>query len=401
MNAIFRFRLPAAAFVVAAVYVPGIFSAGHMPRWWAMAVLVPLASDLDPRNLDPRVGFCLLAGLAWAAVTLLWTPIPAEGALDLYFMVLLAGVMLAAAGQDVDRAVAAFGWGLFGSSCVAVLQRLGVQLDIPTSAGGPAGLFLNQEIFAEVAAPLAAWAFWRRRWGLVAVGMVPVLISGSRIAAAAVCLGFLVGWRPKVPWARSVLVTALGAAAVLSIFAFGTYKAGTGLTRVVLWLSGVQALTPAGLGLGWWAVGHPGPMEEYAHSDVLQLAVELGVGSAFLLAVPVIVIWKGSGDVAERSAFACLCLEAAFSFPLHSPAAAFLAALLAGGMARRRRDVRLDEHVGGTRTLSDVRRAAPARASLVLNVLERAAHLSGTAPSANGDQHLARVGCAPPGGVPR
>lgn len=73
-------------------------------------------------------------------------------------------------------------------------------------------------------------------------------------------------------------------------------------------------------------------MTEFAHSDALQLVVEMGIGGAILLAVPILVLWKGNGPDAVRCAFVALCLEGVVSFPLHLPATGFLGALLAGGL---------------------------------------------------------------------
>lgn len=350
--------LAAAAFVVAAAYLPGIFSSAFMPRWWILAIALPLVSDLDPRNLPPAIGACLLAGLAWAAASLTWAPEPAEGFGDLILLILASLAMLAAAGaEDLDLPISAFGWGIATASAVQAAQVLaGDLLGFQGLEVAPAGTFLNPEPFALAAAPIAAWALQRAAWPLLAAMAVPLALCGSRVALAALAAALLWAWNPRPTILKWATVLGLAVACAGAIVLLGPHRLSTAFSRIILWLAAAESMTPLGRGLGWWAVGHPGASEEFAHSDVLQLAVELGGGALLLLAVPVIVWCKGIGDDAERAAFVCLALEAAVSFPLHLPATAFLAALLAGGMAGRWRRVRRLELARRANALAALRR---------------------------------------------
>jgi hypothetical protein len=347
-------RFPAAAFLVAAAFVPGIFSSASMPRWWAIAIAVPLCSRMDPRALDPRIAALLAAGLAWCAASLSWSPDPLDGGLNLLMLALLSLAMIAAAGEaDVEPAIEAFGWGVGVSALIAVPQSMGWSPVYQITS--PAGLFASSEVLAEVAAPVLVWAALRRphgaritpHWGLVALMLIPLALCHSRIAVAVAAAGLVAGWRPSRSWHRPAALILLSVAAVAAVGLFGAGKMQSGLDRVVLWGAAVQSITPVGRGLGWWAFAHPGSIEEFAHSDALQMMVEVGGGALFFFAVPVLILLRrDAGSTAERAALVTLCIEAVVSFPTHLAAPGFLAAVLAGGMARARRRVRALELAG-------------------------------------------------------
>ncbi len=344
---------PALAFAVGAAYLPGIFSAASMPRWWVIAVGLPLVSTIDPRSMSTPVLSCLLGAVAWSAA-LLWRD-PMGGALDFYFFLLLVGVAVAASDCDHCRDVVEwFGWGVAVSTPFCLLQWFGwspVQ-----QASSPAGLFMSSEVMAETAAPVFAWAVFRRRWWLAAAMAVPLALCFSRVSVAAAMVGLAFGWRPCVRWAKPAALAAVLAAAAMSVFALGIEKESTAMTRAVLWLAAAQSMSIGGAGPGWWAGSHQGYLEEFAHSDALQAAVEIGAGSLLLLAVPLLLLLRRNQPRAEASAFVVICVETVVSFPLHLPATGFLAAVVAGFLARDRGRVLSGGLAGGDLAGATVRR---------------------------------------------
>lgn len=343
--------LSAAGFCVAAAFLPGILGFAVTPRWWAIAAGVPLASSCDPRNVDRPILLCLACGIAWAAASIAWAPVPAHALLDLYFVALLALAMMAAAGlDDVEPVLAWFGWGVAISSAVALAQFFGWKIPVPGYA--PAGTFLNSEVLAELAAPLAAWAALRGRWALAAAMAVPLAVCGSRIAPAAACVGLACG----LPWRRWT-IPALALAALAAAAPVLLINPATAGNRIVLWITAVHSLAPLGNGLGWWAAVHPEPFEQFVHSDALQLMVELGAGSAFFLAIPLLLARRwNAAEPGEHAACAAIAVEVLVSFPLHLPASGFLAAVLAGSLARARAPVRVLELSSGDDAVGGVRR---------------------------------------------
>jgi hypothetical protein len=346
-----------AAFVVAVAYWPGLFSAAYMPRWWAVALAVPLAFDPDRRNVRSAVALCLLAFLACAAASLVVSPDAQTAALDLLFLCFLVAVAFSAAGlADADPTISAFCWGVSISAALCVPQAMGWSPVFQTS--GPAGLFTNSEVMAEIAAPLLVWAAVKGRWGQAALMLIPLALCHSRIAVFAAAAGVLYAWPVRRAWIKPSIFAAIVVLAAASAVIFGVDKAASGMTRLVLWGTALESIVPLGRGLGWWAFAHPGGLDQVAHSDALQYVVELGAGSIFLLIVPFLVLKRGIGHAAERAAFVVLCIEAVVSFPLHLPASGFLFALLAGSLARDRAGVRLFRRAGGDGPLAAFRRAA-------------------------------------------
>jgi len=323
------------AFCVGTAYWPGIFSGSSMPKWWAMAIglaIIPWGF----RSLDPVIAACAASGVLIAALSLLITPHLYGGILQLIFMVLLCGMAVGAAAlRDVGPVIAALSWGVSISVAASVLQYFGWQI-VPHA--GLAGFYLNSEVLAEIAAPLFIWAFWSQRWALSGIMATAVLLCQSRIAVFVIGCGLLFGWRaPRA--VKLTCVAALMAAGITAVLFIGAEKYLTGMTRVMYWGAAMLSIVPGGRGLAWWAAAHPFPMEEFVHSDVLQSMLELGLGSVFFLAIPVMVL-RRSGGLAERAAYIGVCAEAVFSFPMHLPATGFLAAVLTGYLARRRAGVR-------------------------------------------------------------
>jgi hypothetical protein len=366
-------RLAAVAFMVAAAWLPVIPSGASMPRWWAMAVGLPLASPLDPRALHPLAALCLAFALGWAlAASFLWSPHPHAAALEWLFLALLCLAATASAGvEEPEPVFQAFGWAVAGSSALALIQLiLGPVPHVPTAGGRPAGLFLNPEVLAETAAPILVWSVKHPgafNGVLAALLASSILVCGSRTAWAAVAFGLLLSWRPDPRWLRPALLAALGIACASASLALGPAKLGSGANRVVLWIAASESITPRGRGLGWWAAGHEEALTEFVHSDALEAMVALGVGALPLFAFFAFALRrdddgeKNGGKLsAPRCAMAALCLEAVVSFPLHTPAAGFLAFALAGSLARRRDSVRAARRAGGARDLEAVgREAAP------------------------------------------
>lgn len=330
--------MPLLAFIVGVAYWPGIYGAPFMPRWWVIAVGLPLVSRLDPRELDPLVLSCLVGALGWGALTLVWTPHLFGGTLAWLQMLWLAAAMIAAAGTDnAERMIAALAAGVAVSSGMVLLQVAGISLVNPV--GAPVGLFWNTEVFAELAAPLWVWALFRRRWVLHSAMLVPIVVCQSRVAVIVALAGALYGWRAPRRWIKPVAVLLL---LLLVVVIVGGFKVPTADQRLLLWGTAVRSVTLFGRGLGWWFSAHPFPFEEYAHSDVLQAFVELGWAGLFLVVLGLIVLVRmmDRGYVAERAAFVAVAIETVVSFPLHLPANGFLVAVLAGHLAGRRAVVR-------------------------------------------------------------
>lgn len=332
-------------FAVSVAYWPGMLSGVFVPRWAVIAVGVPLVSSLDLRNVYRPALAVMAIFMALAAISILSAPQWLTAVSQMIFLLILSGAFIAGAGmEDTNGVMTGLALGLVVSSVVCVMQFYGWN-GVPQSAP-PAGLFYNREVLAEFAAVIFVWALVSQRWALAAFAIVPLVFCTSRVALLAVALGLFYAYMPKSRLARLAALALIVGAAVASIIILGLGKIGSADHRVVLW--GATIITifmqPWGSGIGWTASAHPG--EQFAHSDVLQVLVEVGLGAVILILIPIFALRRGNGNNAERAAFVSVCVECAISFPLHIPATGFVAAVLAGHLVGIRPLVRMGRSVG-------------------------------------------------------
>ena len=330
-------------FAVAAAFLPGIYSAPFLPRWWVLALGFAFVPRLDLRLVDEKILWCMGVTLLWAALTLMWTPALYGGAFLLFFLLLFCLLTVASASATANErgfALSGFAAALLVSAVIAFAQRFfdyhGVAQGVP---GLPAGLFFNTEVLAETAAPIAVWCAlqWRDPVYLItsAILIALVIVCRERVAMAVLLIGLAYGFIANPKWRIGVLGL-IGIAGFVTLF----LKIASADQRILLWSTAAISITAAGRGIGWWFQAHPFPQEEYVHSDALQFLVEIGIFALPLLAVPVLA-WRGAGNVADRAAFLAVAIEGVVSFPLHMPANVFIFGILAGALAARRGDIRV------------------------------------------------------------
>ena len=322
------------AFLVSIAYIPTIMSSAILGRWAVIALGVPLVAPLR-WDLPHWLKVSILIGLSWAAASVVIAPDKLDSLLQLFFLVLLLGVVGAASQQSsLDSALGAMCWGVGVSVAFCFLGLDGDPI-VAQGTPGYAGLFYNSEVLCEFAAPLAVWALAKRRWLLVAICLTPILMNNSRLSYAIVIIGAMVAFWPRA-WKWRIAIMA-GTAALVSIVVYemsiGGGRFGSALYRISMWMLAALTITPSGHGIGAYRAVHSA--EEFAHSDAIQALVELGIGALFF--VPLAIRGLRNTEVrAEHAAFFVLCIELVVSFPLHVPGAAFMVALLAGYLARNR-----------------------------------------------------------------
>lgn len=348
--------MPVLSFLAAAAFIPGLAGAGYVARW--AVVLIGIGAALCWTRI--RVGPAHLIGtafLAWAALSIRWTVVPDDGWNELICLGAVTGgaFVLAHERSDVAGVCRWMGLGLWLSSAIGIAQWLGYHpvVDIPALIR-PAGLFVNPNLMAEVAVPVAIGLVATRQWWVL-VGVLPAALlpqsRGPLLAAAAVALWAGVTYRPRV---------ALAVAPLIGLVAFWLAPAkwvdvGSLHEHLSMWTDTLRAFTFWGHGLGSFYVEFPRyavdtatnyVRPDHAHNDFLELAFELGVpGIAFGMAFLVCVL--ASGSEAEGMVLGALLVEACFAFPFHEPATTFLLGAVAGCAARHGHLVRRVERPGG------------------------------------------------------
>ena len=333
-SAIASARLAVLCGAVMVVYWPGLLAAAVVPRWGALAIGLPLTSRLDPRALCRPVAWLLIGGWTWALLSIATAPDRLGATQTLFFLTLFSIAFIAAAACDnFDRVMTGFAVGLSVSSALCVAQLAG--WNWPFANSMPSGLFFNRSVMAELAAPIAVWAAVSKRWLWVVVALFPVAVCDSRAADLMLALGLLYGWR--APWKpKAIVALALAGLSIAAILWLSPGKYESAILRFRIWELAAFNILPFGRGLGWFQATFPNLA--MAHSDMLEMAVELGIGALFWFAIPVLIFWKGSRD--ERPARATLvacCVGMLVSFPLHSPANGLLVAVVAGFLSGRGR----------------------------------------------------------------
>lgn len=332
----------ALGFAVAVVCVPWLLGGDYVTRWGVIAIGVPLALPFTKQNLS--ILLSLVGGLAWAAfATLHYSPDPLGGVLELFYLSLLCLTFMAGASlASLDGIFLGLAAGVAVSAFLSIPQFFGWTGIFQVSV--PAGLFFSSEVLAECAAPLLVWCVVKRCWWLAAILLIPIILCKSRVAMFASALGILFAVSKSKKVITTISLLAILLCGVVAVAAFGHEKLHDAGIRVVLWGATIMAFTPFGHGLGWFYAAHP--IEQFAHSDVLQAIAELGIGSIFFFIPAVMALTRRNGNAADHAAFVCLFGEAIVSFPLHIPTTGFMAALLAGGLIGCRHPISVGVHDG-------------------------------------------------------
>ncbi len=340
-------------FAVAVAFWPGAMSASIAPRWVVIALMVPamlLFQDNGERRGITPAGFagCLLLG--WAAASLAWTSNPYDGAGELLQWVFLAAVWCLGTRMETPRRViVGFGLGIWVSSAFAIAQWAD-EAHLPwlwPRMDGNAGLFVNQNTFAEAGALALVAAIGWRVWWLIP-GILPALIVTESRAAKVAVIAAGIAWlwsRPRGRWPAALLVIC-GLGAVAALYA-GGYKHGSNVERLAILQDIWNGANFWGYGVGSFSTTFPSLAThvdtftwrvEHAHNDFLEIVLELGV-PGLVLALGLVALAACAASPARYVVIA-FAIECALGFASHLPATAFLGVLCAGHACRAWRPVR-------------------------------------------------------------
>lgn len=325
---------------LAVLYVPGIASAAHAPRWWLVIIGSPLVLMLAPRitwTLGHTLGCVFLLG---AAVSWFWSFSPFD---TVYQLVLLLGLACAfgagAEAGDLKAVWLGLAYGLAPSCVLSIFQIYGYKLGLPSNAVD--GLFLNRNTYALLGAvALVGLITTRQTYGY------PLLFAGwSALAPCSRSVWLTLGALALLSWLRSktwvfrlqaISFFLFVAAGLLYWDGFDPERWGSMYYRLQFIEWTLVNLRPEGW--GWGAYDEVFKFGN-AHLDMLEVAFELGLLAWPLFAL-VVVAW-GSGLGPERAVLFTLLLASCFNPQLHTPLAAFLAAVVLGRMCAERERLRL------------------------------------------------------------
>lgn len=358
------YALGAVTFAVTAAFVPFIASASTTPRW-AAACLIPICFRLRPITSPALVfGRCFLG---YAFLSLLWAsnPVDGVGAL-LQIMICACAFILGGQIKDLTPAMHGFALGLMLSAVFALLQVFYDPRIVPTVFMVPAGstsleavtgLFFASQACAETTALGLVAVLAYRKWAYAPLLLAVIYYGHSRTAWVGLAAAAL--WALRKQWKYiAIPLLVVGAA----IFFLPRHSTSTAERWDIYW-DAISGLSFLGSGVGSFQTAFPYHASridifthwvEHAHSDVLELIYEFGIGSVLALAFIAACLWRGAER--DRAILVAFLAIAVVDNPLHFPTTAFVAALVAGHLGA----ANVGLHSGGVRWRANLQRRAAA-----------------------------------------
>lgn len=311
---------------IALASIPGWTSVSLPAGWAALSILLPTTLWRPARLTGLHLLF--LAILAWATLSLLWTPDVSDGLyrlweLSLLYLTFRLGLTL----TDISPLVRGLAYGCLVSSAVALVQWLGYSPILGFSSATPAGLFFNPAIAGQTTALVAVACLAFNRWTL-AIALIPgIYLSGSRGGMLVLAVGFVLNLVRD--WRLLLFAIAGCLGAVLA--------SAHDIERIAIWRAALHFLDPFGNGAGSFIsiyftsadrLIHPVD----AHNDLLQIVFELGIPGAIGF-VGILACALRRTNRPEWPIIASFVFLSFFAFPLFVPISGFLLALSAGRVA--------------------------------------------------------------------
>lgn len=290
-----QYLLAALGCLVTTTYWPGIAGAANSSRWIVLGCVSGWLL-LYPERI--RITAAHLAGalfVGWAFLTYLWSSSPQDTiGWGLRLAILAAVFCLGSMCRDMRPVYAGVTLGLIPSYLVAIAQFSGWH-GIP-DRGAPAGLFVNQNFYAEICALVAVALIAEKMWEWVPITAPGLLLTNARGALLGLAVALLaMAWHRK----RRALFAAGLAAIVLMVSLSIAVKGGDSLLyRFNFWQATFEHLIVFGNGLGSYAdavVRFGSMITEHPHNEPLEIAFETGIFGLVLLAAFVAALLVRSG----------------------------------------------------------------------------------------------------------
>jgi hypothetical protein len=275
----------------------------------------------------------LLVCLAYATLSFLWAPFHYEFLYGYSHLLLLAGAFLVGASIQSLRPVligSAVGLGI--NSLFVCIQLYGWSI-VPQVAS-PAGLFMNKNLLAEFSVLILLGLFYERLWLWIIPVLPCVILTSGRGALVALVAGLLLALPLWLGW--MIAIVGVGAGISYSFFATDPSM----LQRFDIWMDTLQSLTWFGHGWGQFYITFPQfathmdtllQRPEHAHSDILELIYEIGLGIILIVAF-VASLWRNK-LIPEQAILLGFLVEGLFGFPLYIPTTAVVFAIVAGRLS--------------------------------------------------------------------
>jgi hypothetical protein len=338
-------------FLVSIAYIP-IPSAVATPRWIAIEVgafLILLFTSIRT-TATHWIGAALIL---WCALSITWSvsAYDATGAL-LQLVALGAVFCIGSETEDLKQFWIALALGASINAVIAIFQVSGFHIFDPSghTAGFPIGLFGNKNFLANFGALalIGTISLVSTKWfaPLIAGSATAALLPMSRgtIVAVVVAAGASLWKAKKLGWWIPLTISIVIALAILIDTEINPLRFERSIdTRLAIWDWTISNWSTFGWGLGNYGTVFP---FEHASNDPFEIVFELGIGSVLYFWIIGICLVERKIPI-EWAVLVTVLVESLFAFPLHQPATAFVAALVAGRIVGDRARRRRIELVGG------------------------------------------------------
>ncbi len=355
-------------FLLAVCYIPLVTGTAILTQWLLLGVALPMMI-LTPLRITP-VHWLGCVFLAYVCASLTWTENIYDSGWTVFCWIVLAMAFCLGSLQESLRPIfVGICVGLMFSVLFVVLAQAGWRPIYQQAWDAPAGLFVAPNALGSILAIAVVAAVVYEIWWFVPFGIYGLISSNYRIGviAALICA-------VPIYWRISKRVTIyLICAVTLCVIALTLWKATPAGHRLEYWSSILPVLSWQGYGIGSFFQLYPTlanelvSRPEHAYNDYLELVFELGLGVLPLWLLLALCFEAKSDD---RLILACFLLQSLAFFPLSVPLSAFMAALVAGQLARvraldrdkrgaRRRVVPLSKRNWGLGASADGREGIP------------------------------------------
>lgn len=346
------------SFLLTVAFWPGIPGMALTPRWALISVLVPvgLLAIRSGHRISKYAAWVGSSLLAWAALSLLWTPSPWGGLFALMVLSWLAGAaVIGARIPDLRPIYLGMALGIGVSSLLIILEVLGVDvLQVKTQAR--VGLFFNPNIVTESAVLVMVACLATRQWGASLLCLPAVVLTHSRGALLALGVtGMYWAWRRG---AGTFVSAAAGVFLFVFLLALSNQRDESGFRanlafnpksvydRINIWEDTARQLTWLGHGIGSFRVVFPSApyktqdlvkgRTDHAHNDYLELAFDLGVVGLglFVVLMGFAFMAPEAPEAPEKMILLAFCVMGLVGFPVWMPVTGMLGALALGRLLR-------------------------------------------------------------------
>ncbi len=335
--------------VLAGMFWPGLAGAAEPSRWAFAAAAVP-ALLFFCRIEVKTIHWWLAALLGWAALSLSWTIVFYDGIYVWFETALMVGALIWATECGHPEAFyKGSAVGLGASSIIAIMQWFGSDIVIAQFPGAaPSGLFINQSMMGEAAAPIIMVLIARQEWRWVALVAPALALSQQRssIIAVGICVLILMRNQSKIWIGLAVALSALAffgvSYKILSPWPV-LYPWASIPQRLDIWQDVLGNLRFFGHGIGSFYAGFPEYathlmgektdrwiMVAHAHNDALEFLFELGIPGIAILGGIAFYVWRAALRTPEFYGLTACAITALVGFPLHMPYTGVVFAVMAG-----------------------------------------------------------------------